>query len=41
VREREMFDEVVMMDDMCLKEGQRLGREHAIKVERERAEKMR
>ena len=36
-----MFDDVVMMDDMVLKEGQKLGREHAMKKERERMMKTR
>ena len=36
-----MFDDVVMMDDMYLKEGQKLGREHAMKKERERMMKTR
>jgi hypothetical protein len=36
-----MFDDVVMMDDMYLKEGQKLGREHAMEKERERMMKTR
>ena len=36
-----MFDDVVMMDDMVLKEGQKLGREHAMKKERQRMMKTR
>ena len=36
-----MFDDVVMMDDAYLREGQRLGREHALNVEREKMMKMR